>query len=233
MNSQTHPKADLPRLHLSHDLSVSYAFQQNAIPVIKELRFQNDSKARKDLVLRVSTEPAFASPVEIRIQAIEADGEFRMAPLDLKLSHDLFSGLNEKVSGWLKVEVTEAGSIVCVRTEPIVLLARNEWCGLVALPEILAAFVLPNDPAVLAVLGRAAEFLRDATGRAALDGYQDRSRRRAWCPARRRTRLRRPRPPCRGCTSRFRARGPPRRRSRASARSRGRRAAWPARMLGR
>lgn len=174
------PALAAPVLTLSYDRAINYAFQQNAIPVVKELRLQNDGTARKDLVLRVTTEPAFAAPVEVRLQGIEADGEFRVAPLDLKLSHDFLAGLNEKVAGWLKVELVEEGELLQSITEPITLLARNEWCGLVALPEILAAFVLPNDPAVMTLLGRAADLLKESTGRSSLNGYQDKSRKRAW-----------------------------------------------------
>lgn len=65
-------------------------------------------------------------------------------------------------------------------TEPIDLLARNEWCGLVSLPEILAAFVLPNDPAVGKILSRASDILKEMTGRSALNAYQDKNRKRSW-----------------------------------------------------
>jgi very-short-patch-repair endonuclease len=167
-------------LTLSYDRSVNYAFQQNAIPVVKELRIQNDSTQRKDLIIRVTTEPAFAGPAETRLASLEPGGEFRVAPLDLNLSHDYLAGLNEKVSGWIKAEVEAAGTVLASLMEPISLLARDEWCGLVSLPEILAAFVLPNDPAVMTILGRAAELLREHTDRAALNGYQDKNRKRAW-----------------------------------------------------
>lgn len=169
-----------PRLSIIYDRSINYAFQQNSIPVVKELRLQNNGVSRKDLVLRVTTEPAFAPPAEIRLQAIDPAGEFQISPLDLKLSHDFLAELNEKVSGWLKVDMLEGGEVVQSITEPISLLARNEWCGLVALPEILAAFVLPNDPAVMTILGRASDILKEATGRSGLNGYQDKSRKRAW-----------------------------------------------------
>ncbi len=169
-----------PSLVLTYDSSVNYAFQQNAIPIVKELRFQNDGVARKDLIIRIGTEPPFAAPVELRVQAIESHGEFRVAPLDLEISHDVLAGLSETVAGWLKVEVFDGEKVVCACQEPVSLLARNEWSGLDSLPEILAAYVLPNDPAVMPILGRASELLRDATGRAALNGYQDRSRKRAW-----------------------------------------------------
>lgn len=167
-------------LAVSFDSAINYAFQQNAIPVVKELRFQNDDVARKDLVIRVSTEPAFAALAEIRIQAIGPNGEFRVSPLDLKLSHDFLAGLNEKVAGWLKVEVVAGDTMLCSRTESVSLLARNEWCGLVSLPEILAAFILPNDPALMPILSRASDLLHESTGRGALNGYQDKSRKRAW-----------------------------------------------------
>jgi len=168
------------KISLVYDQAINYAFQQNAIPVVKELRFCNDATPRKNLVIRITTEPAFAEPVELRLQGIDAVGEFRVAPLDLKLSPDFLAKLGEKVSGWLKVEVVEGDSTVCSRTDPISLLARNEWCGLVSLPEILAAFILPNDAAVMTILNRAAELLREHTGRSALNGYQDKSRKRAW-----------------------------------------------------
>lgn len=171
-----------PRLSLIYDRSINYAFQQNSIPVVKELRLQNNGVARKDITLRLTTEPAFAPPVEVRLQALEAGGEFRISPpqLDLKLSHDFLEGLQEKVTGWLKVEMDEGGEVARSLTEPIDLLARNEWCGLVSLPEILAAFVLPNDAAVGTILGRASDILKEATGRSALNAYQDKNRKRVW-----------------------------------------------------
>ena len=170
----------VPSLAITYDISINYAFQQNAIPVIKELLFKNDGKPRKDLIIRVTTEPAFAAPAELRLQSIDANGEFRVAPVDLKLSHDFLANLNERVAGWLNLEVLEGGLVVVARKDPIALLARNEWCGLTSLPEILAAFVLPNDPAVMPILSRAAFLLREATGRASFNGYQDKNKQRAW-----------------------------------------------------
>ncbi len=174
------PQATGVTVAVSHDRSLNYAFQQNAIPVIKELRLQNDATPRKNLTVRISTEPAFAEPLELRLESLAADGEHRIAPVDLALAHDFLAGLNEKISGSLNVEILENGSVISTRTAPVSLLARNEWCGLVSLPEILAAFILPNDPAVMTILGRASELLREHTERAAFNGYQDKSRRRAW-----------------------------------------------------
>lgn len=65
-------KPDSQKISVVYDLAINYAFQQNAIPVIKELRYGNDAKPRKNLVLRITTEPAFAELVELRLQAIDA-----------------------------------------------------------------------------------------------------------------------------------------------------------------
>jgi len=171
---------DAPQIQLSFDRVINYAFQQNAIPLVRELLFKNDGQKRENLVLCVASEPAFTEKFELRIQRIDSGGELRLAPLDLKLSHDFLARLNEKVASYIKIELREGETVVCSKTESVSLLARNEWCGLVSLPEILAAFVLPNDRAVMTILSRAAEILRGNTGRAAFNSYQDKSRQRAW-----------------------------------------------------
>src|SRR5688500_16476818 len=61
-----------PAISVSHDPAINYAFQQNAIPVIRELAVRNDRVARKDLVIRVRTEPAFATAIELNLQSLEA-----------------------------------------------------------------------------------------------------------------------------------------------------------------
>src|SRR5690606_32834334 len=51
------------------------------------------------------------------------------------------------------------------------LLTAEEWWAL-SIPESLAAFVRPNDPAVLDLLRDASELLEQRTGSPALEGYQ-------------------------------------------------------------
>ncbi len=164
---------------LIYDTAVNYAFQQNAIPVVKELSFRNDAVKRKNLTIRVTTEPAFATAFEIRLESIDSNEVFRMSPLDLKLGHDYLSELRERVQGWLKIEVLESETVHYTKSLPISVLAENEWSGLTSLPEILSAFVLPNDPTVMKILGRASEILHEFTKRSAFNGYQDKNRNRA------------------------------------------------------
>ncbi len=163
---------------LTYDPSINYAFQQNAIPVIRDLSVVNrGAQSYKNLLVTLRTEPLFAVPVEIRISELAPGGEFRTGLVDLKLSPAFLSELRERVNGLLKIEIRNDEAIVSSKSLPITLLASNEWAGLVSLPEILAAFVLPNDPAVLAIIDQAAEILKEKTGKSALSGYQEKSRR--------------------------------------------------------
>ncbi|MEZ6195338.1 MAG: hypothetical protein R3F20_06395 [Planctomycetota bacterium] len=74
--------------------------------------------------------------------------------------------------------VRAPGHAELVRTWPLEVLAHNEWPGLGVLPEIIGAFVLSNDPAVMAFLARARDVLVEQTGDGSMSGYQsgDRAR---------------------------------------------------------
>src|SRR3546814_12109975 len=48
------------------------------------------------------------------------------------------------------------------------------------MPELLAAFVMPNDPAVSRLLKEASEILRRSGKDPSLEGYQQKSRKRVW-----------------------------------------------------
>jgi hypothetical protein len=77
--------------------------------------------------------------------------------------------------------VLKVGADEIARLErPIELLARNQWGGIGHVPELVAAFVQPNDPAVDRILKKAAEILRRNGKEPALDGYRSGKRQRAW-----------------------------------------------------
>ncbi len=163
------------------DATINYAFQQNAIPLVREVRLLNSGQAEhRTLCLTIRTEPPFTLPLEIRIPALAGGAEFRLAPVDLKLSPDFLAETRERVAALLHVEVTGFDTCLAHHAQPVAILAANEWSGLESLPEILAAFVVPNDPAVMRILDTTAQILQTHTGRSALNAYQDKSRERVW-----------------------------------------------------
>ncbi len=162
-------------VNLDYDRTVNYAMQQNDVPVVKALRILNGTElVLRDLIVRITTEPAFAASWEGRVTSINPGETFNLGVIDLPLSHYLLVSLTERVAGSLLVEVLQDNDILSTSTLRIDVLAYDEWNGLQSIPEILAAFVTPNHPVVELVLSDAASILSSWTGNSAISGYQSR-----------------------------------------------------------
>ena len=159
---------------------ISFVTHQNAVPVLRELRLVNLTEAPVEcIVLTMEADPPVFARREWRIDRIGAGGEIQIAQRDLPLNAGLLLQLTEAVTATVTMKVHQDGPdglVMAERSTRVELLARNEWGGAVAMPELLAAFVLPNDPAVDRVLKAASEVLRLGGRPEGLDGYQSRSR---------------------------------------------------------
>src|SRR3546814_5989994 len=78
------------------------------------------------------------------------------------------------------LRLTRGDELIAEEQREIVGLAHNEWGGARHMPELLAAFVMPNDPAVSRLLKEASEILRRSGKDPSLEGYQQKSRKRVW-----------------------------------------------------
>lgn len=163
---------------------VSFASHQNAVPVLKELRLVNlGDQSFQRLRLQVEADPPVFAAHTWRFDRLEGFGELGVHDRDLNLNAAYLQQLSEAVRASVVFRVSEDREGAPVLTErrlPIDVLARSEWGGGGAQPELLAAFVTPNDPAINRVLKRASEVLARAGKRDALDGYQAQSRTRAY-----------------------------------------------------
>jgi very-short-patch-repair endonuclease len=167
--------ATVARLHL--------ADFQNAVPALQSLEIINDgAEALHDLRLELRSEPAFFQPRTWRLDAVAAHAGHGLTDLDLALDGGLLARLTEAESAVLRLELRSArqpGALLARHEQAMELLARNQWGGLGRCPEMVAAFVQPNDPAVDRILKGAAQAL-EASGRpAAIDGYAQ-GPQRAW-----------------------------------------------------
>lgn len=163
------------RITIATDLDprISFAMQQNDVPVVKAVRVENHGGAPlPELEVRITAEPAFAQVWNARVAGVPANAIYNLETVDLQLLPGFLGGLTERVRGQLRAEVIHEGQILAEISVPVDLLARDEWGGLSSLPEILAAFVLPNHPAIERVLRSSANLLEEWTGDPSLDGYQ-------------------------------------------------------------
>lgn len=171
----------LPSVSVSimSDPTVNYAIQQNDVRIVKRIRVTNTGmNDLKDLRVVITTEPSFAHSWEGTINQLAAGTHHELTDVDLLLSHDFLAQQGEAVRGSIIVSVLRGDEILAESRAPIDVLAYDQWNGTRAIPEILAAFVMPNHPDVEQTLKRASALLQEWTGDPSLDGYQSRNARR-------------------------------------------------------
>jgi len=177
------PKKTLPTIVVSLVAKLNLADFQNAVPLIRELSVSNDSQEdEKELDLLVESHPPFIRSRCWHIDAVNAGVHYHITDLDVQLDGSLLSRLTEAETATVTLVLRrrgETGEELARLERTVELLPRNQWGGISHLPDMVAAFVQPNEPAVERVLKQTAEVLRKHDKNPALDGYQGGSKR-AW-----------------------------------------------------
>jgi very-short-patch-repair endonuclease len=167
-----HP-APVVAVEIQVDPTVNYAVQQNDVTVVKRLKVLNAGPADLEQVtVSIATEPAFAHGWACTIERIPAGETCDLGAVDLALAHDFLAQQAEAVRGSLCVSVAQGADTLAEHRIPMDVLAYDQWNGTRAIPEILAAFVMPNHPHVESILQQAGEILRQWTGDPSFQGYQ-------------------------------------------------------------
>ncbi|HYD47238.1 MAG TPA: DUF4011 domain-containing protein [Terriglobales bacterium] len=160
---------------------ITLATYQNDAPVISDLAVLNHGdEAIENLRLVLECAPPLIAPKTWALDRIGGGAEVRVRDRQVSLAGAMLGQLNERMRVELRLAVVGNDRVLCERRLPLVGLARNEWGGGAHMPELLAAFVMPNDPAVDRLLREAGEVLRRAGQPPAITGYQLKSRRIVW-----------------------------------------------------
>ncbi len=155
---------------------LNFAFVQNYVPVIRNVLLKNNTgETLSDLTLKISFEPQFAAPFEQRIAALDPERTVEISPVELTVSAEYLYSITEKVVAGVTLSIEKGGEQLDSASGNIELLPANHWMGVNCVPEMISAFVCPNDPAVAQVIGKAAAFLQKWTGSPTFDGYQSRN----------------------------------------------------------
>lgn len=128
----------------------------------------------------MTAQPAFVRAREWVLPDLDPSEELAVSDRDVALDLAFFDGLNEAERGALRFKLTAGGEEIATAERPVELLARDEWGGVGDMPQLLAAFVAPNHPAVAGVLRSASRLLAAQGMDDGLDGYQSGDPRRAW-----------------------------------------------------
>lgn len=175
------PIAPLLTITVEADAILGYASIQCGVPVVRSLGLTlAGDLPLDDLQVEVACNPAFARGVTLRFDRLQPGEHRRLAPLDLQPDHAFLATLAEAVQAGVTVSVTAGGREIARASHAVEVLAYDQWAGTRSLPELLAAFCMPNDAVVDALLGKASQRLKAANPALSMDGYQSKRRESVW-----------------------------------------------------
>lgn len=185
MNNETTDSAEAAQttvgVQILADPTVSYASYQNNVPLLRSLSIVNTTdQTLRDVDVTVRCEPEFAETVRLQYERLEPRETRRVDALDLKFRHQYLAELNEAERGRVIVQINSAGAELARADHAVAVLAYDQWAGARALPELLAAFSLPNNPAVDRLIFQAGELLAKARTGRSMNGYQSKNREDVW-----------------------------------------------------
>lgn len=170
-----------PSIHARFADRVTFASHQCDVPILRNLEIRNPTdRDLESVTLRLTSDPKVLGDRVWHIDRVPAGGEILPSDRSVALAGGLLADLTERMRADVRLELHAGDAILAVAEHRLEALARNEWGGGVAMPELLAAFATPNDPAVARLLREASRLLASKGARDSFEGYQGRSRARAW-----------------------------------------------------
>ena len=155
---------------------LSYAMAHNSIPIVDRVEIFNGGSARSGCTVSIEVRDGdgrIGSPhrqlVDLADSAVTV-----LKDLDLRLDPASMLQLDERRPGSIVVRVEYAEDVVAEQVVQVQLLPAKHWLSqpLQLALEMLAAFVMPNDPAIESLLADASLILERETGSPSLQGYQ-------------------------------------------------------------
>lgn len=154
--------------------------QQNSIPILRELSITNHgNEPVTNVEIAVDSSPVFFTSCVWRVSQLSPGQRYRIPNLDLEMDAGTLARLSEAEKGSVRFILRKDGDELVSHICPVELLARSEWGGIGCFPELAAAFVQPNDPAVQHILGKTIDILKSHGKEPSLVGY-GRGKRGSW-----------------------------------------------------
>ncbi len=156
--------------------SVSYAMQQNYIPVVRNLIITNNTENDiKNVTVKISADPFFFETSESRIDILKPDTAVEISPVKINISPEFLFSLTEKQSGIITFSVFSESQLIYTDSREIELLTYDQSIGLLSFPELISAFVTPNHPVITEVIRSSAAYLGKWEDDPSFTAYQRRN----------------------------------------------------------
>lgn len=169
------------QITIAADRTIGYAAIQNNVPVVRSLTVQNNgTEELRDVEVTVTCSPGFALGERLRFDRLMPGEKRNVSPLDLKPDHTYLTRLDESERAAITVRALHGEELMGEARAEIDVLAYDQWAGTRSLPELLAAFCMPNSRVVDHIISSASTLLRNSTSDVAMSGYQTKNREKVW-----------------------------------------------------
>ena len=108
--------------------AMNFAMQQNYVPLVRSVTFTH------------------------RIEVLPPHTEIEVSPVNIIVSTEFLFSLTERIVAQISVQLLCGEEELVNAGDNIDLLAYDEWSGCYIMPELIAAFVTPNHPAISGIL---------------------------------------------------------------------------------
>lgn len=159
---------------------VNFAGHQNAVPLLRELKIENNTEVNyQDLRLSISSHPAFLKERIWAVDRLSGNSTVNIPDSLVEYDASMLFALNEAINADIHLKLTNIDNeVIYEKMEQVRVLAKNEWGGSHFIPELLAAFIQPNDSFIQTIQKQAAELLHRKD--IIFDGYKSGSSENAW-----------------------------------------------------
>lgn len=170
-----------PDIEVDSEMVVSYSMQHCNAPPVRAIWLKNNiDHDWINVKAEIKGDPAFFEPVIVRYEVIRSGEKRDLLRDGLAMSHQYLRQIKEAVRGHILIKAfveTDEGLVrVATKASPFEVLTANHWVGIRSFPEMLAAFVVPNDDAIQPIIRSASELLANSRSGHQINGYQEENR---------------------------------------------------------
>lgn len=153
--------------------TVNYSLCHNHIPICRYIEITNNSLGEiEDIQLKVSGKYILdnASPV---YGFIRSKKSLKITNFEITLKADELYHISEGIVSSFALEIVVCGKATYEKEFELNIMAFDQWLGTTILPQCLASFCMPNQPAINNLILKAAVKLKEIAGTSSFTEYQD------------------------------------------------------------
>ena len=168
---------------------MNYAQYQNGIRTIKSIIISSDStESIRDMVLKVSCDDGIIRSDEIGVNELSPESDLEIKDFDISVNASELAEITERITVDLLFELKTQDTVIASLSKKITVLAYDEWQGLSYSPELITAFITPNEAHISKILSRASVYLNNWTSDPSFNAYQTSLSGTGSCPEKRASR---------------------------------------------